>query len=90
MTSERQRLLGLALETLMKKKDEIDQEIAMYTRQLGGARRRTLRIPQARMSSNVAYPVKRHFSFSREERRRRSQRMKAYWENWRKKRGRQR
>lgn len=88
MTGERQRLMGLALETLMKKKNEIEQEIALYTRQLGGARRRMARSSKASQSSPGGFSVSRHFSFTREERRRRSQRMKAYWENWRKQRGR--
>ncbi len=88
MTSERQRLLGLALEALIKKKNEIDQEIALYTRQLGGARGSSVRNRKSLRSTIGGLTMKRHFSFTREERRRRSQRMKAYWANWRKQRGR--
>ncbi len=90
MSSERQRLLGLALEALIKKKNDIDQEIALYTRQLGGHRGRSPRNRNYRQSPVSRLAMKKHFSFTREERRRRSQRMKAYWENWRKQRGRQR
>jgi hypothetical protein len=78
MPSDRQRILELALETLQSKKKQIDIEIAEMTRELRGVSAR-------KPASSGQKPVKRAARFSREERLRRSERMKAYWDNWRKK-----
>jgi hypothetical protein len=78
MLSDRRRILELALETLESKKKQLDVEIAGITRELrAGAARK---IP----ASGAGTKVKRA-QFSKEERLRRSQRMKEYWNNWRKK-----
>jgi hypothetical protein len=78
MLSDRRRILELALETLESKKKQLDVEIAEITRELRGGTAR-----KGRASGNGA-GVKRA-QFSKDERIRRSQRMKAYWDNWRKK-----
>jgi len=78
MPSDRNRILQLALESLQEKKRQIDAEIAEITRELRG---------KGKVAAKKASPTaaKRKSQFSKEERRRRSQRMKAYWDNWRKK-----
>jgi hypothetical protein len=78
MFSDRRRILELALETLESKKKQLDAEIAEITRELRGDPARKNRASGGRAR------VKRA-QFSKEERLRRSQRMKAYWDNWRKK-----
>jgi len=82
MPSDRHRILELALESLENKKKQLDAEIAQITRELRGK--------SARKEISAAEgPVPKRPRFSKEERLRRSQRMKAYWENWRKKKSRQ-
>jgi len=88
MPSERQRILELALESLHNKKKQIEDEIAELTRELrrGGA-------PKSTLSTGGAAPVARkavrkRSRFSKQERERRSARMKAYWDKWRKAKGR--
>ena len=85
MASERQRLIELALESLWNRKKEIDQEIADLTRELGGRRRRMVTVSAPAITAAHAVKPKRRSRFTKEERLRRSQRMKAYWDNWRKK-----
>ena len=81
MPSDRRRILELALESLESKKKQLDQDIAEITRELRGGR--------AKAAPGLAPgPVRKRPRFSKEERHRRSQRMKAYWENWRKKKAR--
>jgi hypothetical protein len=80
MPSERQRLLELALESLYAKRKQIDEEIAEINKELRGR--------GVKRSGNKAdYRQKtgkgKKSRFSKEERLRRSQRMKAYWEKWR-------
>ena len=78
MPSDRRRILELALESLENKKKKLDEEIAEITRELrGGA--------AVRAVAAAAVAARRRSRFSKEERLRRSQRMKAYWDNWRKK-----
>jgi hypothetical protein len=78
MLNDRHRILELALESLQNKKKQIDEEIAEISRELGGK-------PVKKESIlKIRSPQKRS-RFSKEERIRRSQRMKAYWDNWRKK-----
>jgi hypothetical protein len=82
MPSDRRRILELALDSLQEKKKKIEEEITEITRELrGGATRAT--------ASASAAPKRgrRRPRFSKEEKLRRSQRMKAYWDNWRKKKG---
>jgi hypothetical protein len=78
MFSDRRRILELALETLESKKKQLDVEIAEITRELRGG------IARKDRASGKQVKVKRT-QFSKEERLRRSQRMKEYWSNWRKK-----
>ena len=81
MPSDRHRILELALESLENKKKQLDAEIAGITRELRG------KSPKKELSTTAASVHKRS-RFSKEERLRRSQRMKAYWDNWRKKKSR--
>jgi hypothetical protein len=78
MPSDRYRILELALETLQSKKKQIEAEIAELSRELRGLPARSDAAPNARKAKKTP-------RFSKEERIRRSQRMKAYWENSRKK-----
>jgi hypothetical protein len=89
MLSDRRRILELALESLENKKKLLDTEIAEITRELRGmpGRKALLSIEASGPSSK---PAKKRSQFSKEERIRRSQRMKAYWDNYRKKKARQR
>jgi hypothetical protein len=81
MASERQRLIELALESLWNRKKEIDKEIENLTRELGGRRGRGVAITHG---TKVAVTPKKRARFTKEERLRRSRRMKAYWDRWRK------
>ncbi len=81
MPSDRHRILELALESLENKKKQLDAEIAQITHELRG---KSLR---KGLTATEGSAQKRS-QFSKEERYRRSQRMKAYWENWRKKKSR--
>jgi hypothetical protein len=81
MPSDRQRILELALESLENKRKQLDAEIAEITRELRG------KLPKKELATREA-AVHRRPRFSKEERLRRSQRMKAYWENLRKKKAR--
>ena len=90
MASDRQRLLELALESLENKRKEIDAEIAELTRQLRGASgKKTSTGPSARGAAVKKGAKRRRVRFSKEERLRRGARMKAYWETWRKQKGRE-
>jgi hypothetical protein len=83
MPSDRRRILELALESLEEKKKKLDEEIAEITRELrGGTAAKAM--PAAATKTSTARTRKRS-RFTKEERIRRSQRMKAYWDNWRKK-----
>ncbi len=82
MANDQKRLLELALEALEGKRREIDLEIANVTRQLRGSRGKAP-APAAKVTATVG-AKKRNVRFTREERKRRSERMKAYWTNWRK------
>jgi hypothetical protein len=77
MTPERQRLLELAMESLLLKKKLIEDEIASLTQELG----KKSAVGEKKTAAVKAAPRKR---FSQSERKKRSKRMKAYWENWRK------
>ncbi len=82
MPSDRHRILELALETLENKKKQLDQEIAEITRELRGLSPRKAAAP-------AEGDAKKRTRFTKEERNRRSARMKAYWDNWRKKKAKQ-
>ena len=89
MINDRRRLLALAMESLENKRRDIEFEIAGLARELRAGRRSGNRTTAVVMRASARQPqLRRHFNFSREERLRRSQRMKAYWEKWRKQRGR--
>ena len=81
MATERRRLLELALESLENRKKEIDAEIAALRRQMGG------RSAAPRAAAPAGPRRRKRSRFSKEERLRRSRRMKAYWEKWRKQKG---
>ncbi len=85
MMSDRQRILELALESLLNKKKQLDAEIEEISRELRGSSSKAARKPVRQMKTG---PAKKRPRFSKEERLRRSQRMKAYWDNWRKKKAR--
>jgi hypothetical protein len=90
MPSERQRILELALESLHSKKKQIDDEIADLIRELkrGRAPKSTLSAGGTAPVAKKAVTKRKRSRFSREERERRSARMKAYWDKWRKEKGR--
>lgn len=86
MSTERQRLLTLALETLVNRRNQIDEEISLLSKELEAGRsgKATAAVAKAAPKARLARKRK---TLSKEERLRRSQRMKAYWDNWRKKKG---
>ncbi|HYK88242.1 MAG TPA: hypothetical protein VE398_05705 [Acidobacteriota bacterium] len=84
MPTERARLLELALENLVARKGQIDQEIAEITRELGSGRRAKAALAARVPAADRVGAVRRRSRFSKVERLRRSARMKAYWANWRK------
>lgn len=86
MLSDRQRLLELALESLQNRKKQLDAEIAEITRELRGGTAKALSV--SAKSAGTASAKKRP-RFTKEERLKRSKRMTAYWENWRKQKARQ-
>jgi len=89
MPSERQRILELALESLHNKKKQIDDEIAELTRESRrGGTSSTLSAGGAAPVARKAIRRRKRSRFSKEERERRSARMKAYWDKWRKAKGR--
>ena len=90
MPTERQRILELALESLHNKKKQLDDEIAELTRELQGSRvsKSTLSAGRAAPVARKAVRKQKRSRFSKEERERRSARMKAYWDKWRKAKGR--
>ena len=90
MPSERKRILELALESLHSKKKQIDDEIADLIRELkrGRAPKGTLSAGGAAPVARKAVTKRKRSRFTREERERRSARMKAYWDKWRKEKGR--
>ncbi len=83
MPSERQRILELALESLMNKKKQIDAEIAELSGELRRGKPAGGRLAAA---APAAAKKRKRSRFSAEERKRRSARMKAYWDKWRKER----
>ena len=82
MLSDRRRILELALESLEIKKKQIDQDIIEITRELKGKPKASAASAQ---TPKAATKGRKRSRFSKEERLRRAARMKAYWDNWRKK-----
>jgi hypothetical protein len=82
MPSERHRLLELALESLHAKRKQLDEEIDAITRELRG--RGTRKSSESHPNRQPKAGKGKKPRFTKEERLRRSQRMKAYWEKWRK------
>jgi hypothetical protein len=85
MPTKRRRILELALESLELKKKQIEEEIAAINNELKG--KSVFKKPAPKVKKKAA-PVKtaaKRSRFTKEEKLRRSQRMKEYWENWRKK-----
>ena len=77
METNKKRLIELALRGLELEKEKLDDEIASLRRQL--------RIgPQAKPAAVKVKKSRRAVNISPEESKRRSERMKAYWDNWRK------
>ena len=85
MPNDRRRILELALESLELKKKEIEREIAEVRSELYG--RPAAKKPSIQKAKKAAgrKAVAGKARFTKEERNRRSKRMKEYWENWRKK-----
>jgi len=84
MPTERARILELALENLESKKKQIDLEIEEITRELRGRGRKPVHFAPAVLVREPVRVARKRSRFSKEERLRRSARMKAYWDNWRK------
>jgi hypothetical protein len=87
MLNDRRRILELALDSLENKKKQLDIEIAEITRELRGVSGRKALL-STEGSGPSSKPARKRSQFSKEERLRRSQRMKAYWETYRKKKAR--
>jgi hypothetical protein len=83
MLSDRHRILELALESLEYKKKQIDQEIVEIAREIKGSPKASAASAPAAKAAASRGGRKRP-QFSKEEKLRRSARMKAYWDNWRK------
>jgi len=87
MPNDRRRILELALESLQLKKKEIEAEIAEINRELRGktaTRKPSSKASKAKKPAASSKAAKKRTRFTKEERLRRSQRMKEYWDNWRK------
>jgi hypothetical protein len=84
MPNDRRRILELALESLELKKKEIEEEITEINRELRGRTTARKTAPKAGKPAAARKAVKKRTRFTKEERLRRSQKMKEYWDNWRK------
>jgi len=85
MPTNRQRILELALESLELKKKQIEEEIAAIKDELKGKSVSKKPVPKVKKKAVPVKTAAKRSRFTREEKLRRSQRMKEYWENWRKK-----
>ncbi|HSW40244.1 MAG TPA: hypothetical protein VLL97_12210 [Acidobacteriota bacterium] len=85
MMRDRDRILELALESLENKKKELENEIVEITRELknSGARRTPAPAKKAVTGSapkaNAGPTKRKRARFSKEEKARRSERLKEYW-----------
>ena len=86
MPSTRRRILELALESLTNRKARLDDEIAAVTRELrrGGSAPRERSAGAGDFVAAEGVKPRKGSRFTKAERDRRSARMKAYWEKWRK------
>jgi hypothetical protein len=85
MPTERARILELALENLIGQRKQIESEIAEISGELeGGRAKKTSAVGPGAPVPGKRRAARRRSRFSKQERERRSARMKAYWENWRK------
>lgn len=84
MPNDRRRILELALESLELKKKQIEEEISEISRELRGKTAAKKPAPKARKPAASSKAARKRTRFTKEERLRRSQRMKEYWDNWRK------
>jgi hypothetical protein len=86
MPSERKRILELALESLEHKKKQIEEEMAALAGELrrGRAARVVVSAGAPAPLARKAVKARKRSRFTKEERERRSARMKAYWDKWRK------
>jgi hypothetical protein len=81
MDTSKKRLIELALRGLELEKENIENEISSLRKQLRLAPRAKA---EASAESAPAKKARRIVNISPEEAARRSERMKAYWDNWRK------
>ena len=85
MLNDSQRILELALESLELKKKQIEEEIAEIHRALSGKPVRKKTAPKVKKKAPSVKTSPKKSKFTEEEKLRRSQRMKKYWEGRRKK-----
>jgi hypothetical protein len=85
MLNDRQRILELALESLELKRKQIEEEIAEIRHELQGKSVFKKSVLKAQKTAAPAKAAPKRTRFTKEERLRRSLRMKEYWDNWRKK-----
>ncbi len=86
MLNDRSRILELALESLENRKKQIDQEIAEIKREFRGGTNKKSTSAASAQTKTISSPrtSRKRSRFSKEEKLRRSERMKSYWDNWRK------
>ncbi|MEJ2245607.1 MAG: hypothetical protein P8Y80_05920 [Acidobacteriota bacterium] len=85
MQTNRKRILELALESLDLKKKQIEEEIAAINVELKGKSVSRKPVPKVKKKAAPVKTAAKHSRYTKEEKLRRSKRMKEYWENWRKK-----
>jgi hypothetical protein len=85
MQNNRRRILELALESLENKKKLIDQEIAEIVREFRGGAAKKTEFPSSIKTVSSPRTKRKKPRFSKEEKLRRSERMKSYWANLREK-----
>ena len=79
MLNDRRRILELALESLEMKKKQIDEEIAAINRDLRGKPALKKPVAASKKQAPAKASARKKTKFTQEERLRRSQRMKEYW-----------
>ena len=85
MLNDRRRILELALESLELKKKQIEEEISEIRGELQGKSRLKKPAVKAAKTTFRTKTSPKRSRFTKEERLRRSQRMKEYWEKKQKK-----
>jgi hypothetical protein len=81
MDTSKKRLIELALSGLELEKEKIENEISSLRKQLRLAPREKT---EASLEPVPSKKARRIVNISPDEAKRRSERMKAYWDNWRK------